>query len=93
MMNKKIYNQGRRKEYKICEQLKKEGFDIIQRTAGSHSPVDIVAIAIKEKRILLIQSKRTLNKDMMFIDSSLKNKIEEKNKELNGDYNVLFEVR
>lgn len=88
-----IYKQGARKEYKIIYDLRKEGFDIAQRTAGSHSPVDIIAIKIKEKIIKLIQSKRTLKENMSFIDNKLKTTIEEHNKELNGVYKVIFEVR
>lgn len=55
-MNKN-YVKGRKKEYKICNELKKEGFDIAQRTAGSHSPIDIIAIRKKRKEIKLIQAK------------------------------------
>ena len=87
-----IYKKGARKEYKICEDLRKKGFNIVQRTAGSHSKIDIIAISIKNKEILLIQSKRTLNKTMDFIDSSLKNKIEEENIDLNGNFNIKFKV-
>ena len=88
-----IYKKGARKEYKIIDDLRTEGYDIAQRTAGSHSCIDIIAINIKDKVIKLIQSKRTLNKDMNFINTKLKQKIEEDNKELNGQYNVTFEVR
>ena len=88
-----IYKKGARKEYKIIDDLRTEGFDIAQRTAGSHSCIDIIAINIKDKVIKLIQSKRTLNKDMNFINTKLKQKIEDDNKELNGQYNVTFEVR
>ena len=41
-MNKNYVN-GRAKEYRIMKQLKEEGYDIVLRSAGSHSPVDIVA--------------------------------------------------
>jgi Holliday junction resolvase len=93
-MPNKNYQKGTRKEYKICDDLKKEGFDIVQRTAGSHSRIDIIAIRIKERIIKLIQSKRTLNKEMEYIDERLKKKIEEENKELNNHvFNVYFEVR
>lgn len=89
----KIYKKGARKEYHIIEKLKKEGYDIIQRTAGSHSKIDIIAISIKQKKILLIQSKRTLNEDMDYIDQKLKNKIEAENKDLNGKFDVEFSAR
>ena len=54
---RKAYRKGRDKEYRICKYLRDEGFDIVQRTAGSHSPVDIIAINKKDKKVLLIQSK------------------------------------
>jgi len=54
-MPSKPYLKGRRKEYKVCKQLREEGFEIVQRTAGSHSPIDI--IAIKRDLILLVQVK------------------------------------
>jgi len=43
-MPNKNYVNGRNKEYKVCKQLKEIGFDIAQRSAGSHSPIDIFAI-------------------------------------------------
>ena len=51
------YVKGRKKEYKICKRLKEQGCDIVQRTAGSHSPIDIIAIDKEHKRILFVQSK------------------------------------
>ena len=38
------YIKGRAREYKIMEELENEGYALVMRTAGSHSPVDIVAI-------------------------------------------------
>ena len=62
MPNKKTggaapYRKGQRKELKICKQLKEDGWDIAQRTAGSHSPIDIIAISKEKNMIRLIQSK------------------------------------
>jgi len=88
-----IYKKGARKEYKIIYDLRAEGYDIAQRTAGSHSQIDIIAINIKDKVIKLIQSKRTLKENMNFIDTNIKKKIEDDNKQLNGCYHVQFEVR
>lgn len=51
------YVAGRRKEYKIVNDLKADGFDIAQRSAGSHSPIDVFAINKKEKKIVFVQSK------------------------------------
>lgn len=87
-----IYEKGRRKEYDLCEKLRKEGFDITQRTKGSHSPIDIIAIDIKAKVIKLIQSKRTLNKEMRDTDSKLKESIERDYNQLNDVFRVVFEV-
>ena len=56
-MPNKNYLKGRRKEYKIVQKLRDEGFDIVQRTAGSHSPIDIIAIAKDIRVIKFIQSK------------------------------------
>ena len=89
----KIYKRGVRKEYKIVQDLKAEGFDIVQRSAGSHSPIDIFAIKIKDRLIKLVQSKRDLNKDMSYIDNKLKEKIEQEHLHLNGSYTIIFEVR
>lgn len=54
------YNKGREKEYNICRRLKREGYQIAQRTAGSHSPFDVIAINKDTKTIRLIQSKVTI---------------------------------
>jgi len=56
-MPNKNYVKGRRKEYKICDELRAQGWDIVQRTAGSHSPIDVIAINQEKKLIRLIQSK------------------------------------
>jgi len=80
------YIKGRRKEYKVCKQLKEKGFDIAQRTAGSHSPFDIVAVDIKGKHIRLIQCKP----DSMNAHQS--QKIRDSNKGLNGMFKITFSV-
>jgi len=51
------YVKGRRKEYKICKELREQGFTIVQRSAGSHSPIDIFAIHKGTRKILFVQSK------------------------------------
>ena len=56
-MPNRNYEKGRRKEYKIVRNLEKQGYDIVQRTAGSHSPFDIIAIDTQKGVILLVQSK------------------------------------
>ena len=80
------YKKGREKEYRICKRLREEGYNIVQRSAGSHSPVDIWAINIEEKKILLVQSKpesRTEREER---------KLYKENKKLNGKYSVEFMV-
>jgi len=87
------YQKGRRKEYKICDDLKKAGFDIVVRTAGSHSPIDIIAINKNLKVIKFIQSKRTLSENMDYIKESLKREIEIENHWMNNIFRCEFEVR
>jgi len=86
------YTKGRRKEYAICEQLRKQGFDIVVRTAGSHSKIDIFAIDSDNKIIKFIQSKRVLSETMKTINNQLKNKIEKEMSYLNGFYVCSFSV-
>jgi len=52
----KNYNNGARRERRIMKKLEKEGWFCI-RSAGSHSPIDI--IAIKSGQFRFIQSKKT----------------------------------
>ena len=85
-MGNKNYVKGRRKEYKIVNDFKEKGFEISQRTAGSHSPIDVIAIDKKTKRIKLIQAKP----DSM--SSSAKDKIEAENEWLNDEFMVGFKV-
>lgn len=85
-MPNKNYLKGRRKEYKICDLYKNKGFDIVQRTAGSHSPFDIIAVDKKKKMISLIQCKPDN------LSAKQTNKIIDENKELNGIYKTSFIV-
>ena len=77
------YIKGRRKEYKIRNKLLSENWDIVQRTAGSHSPIDIIAIDINRKIIKLIQAKP---------EKYNAEKILKKWEKLNDDFRVEFEV-
>lgn len=80
------YIKGRKKEYKIMAYLKQIGYDIAQRTAGSHSPIDIFAIDKERKHIKFIQAKP---------DNYPKSKVEKINKELGylkGSWEVSFEL-
>lgn len=79
------YVKGRRKEYKSVYQFKREGC-IAFRSAGSHSPIDVVAINPKTKEINLIQCKPAT------MSENQKLKLCEENKELNGVFKVRFSV-
>ena len=85
-MPNKNYEKGRRKEYKICKELKAEGYEIAQRSAGSHSPIDIFAINSKTKTIKFIQAKPN-----NFSKSQSKKIMEELNY-LNDEFLVIFEI-
>lgn len=53
-MNSK-YQKGRRTEYEAMTELEKEGYSCF-RTAGSHSPFDVLAINKTEIRLLQAKS-------------------------------------
>lgn len=85
MVNKN-YAKGRAKEYQVCEKLRKEGWEIVQRTAGSHSPIDVIAINKLTRVIKFIQCKpKSLSKKK-------KKEIEIKLNWLNNIFRVEFEV-
>ena len=81
------YQRGARKEYRIVKQLREEGYDIVQRSAGSHSPVDVWAIDKKNKIILLVQVKPS------DISKAKEKRLLEENRKLNGNYLVRYVVR
>tara|TARA_Y100000310_G_scaffold79225_1_gene75888 strand:- start:220 stop:480 length:261 start_codon:yes stop_codon:yes gene_type:complete len=85
-MPNKNYEKGRRKEYKIVKQYKDKGYEISQRSAGSHSPIDVFAIDKSTRTIKLIQAKP----DSM--SKAAKQKIIDENQWLNGLFKVVFEV-
>ena len=89
MSNKRF---GLDKERLIVNDLKEEGFDIVARTAGSHSAIDIFAVHKEKKEIRMIQSKRTRGEDIYFIKPSLKKKLENEMGWLNGKFSVTFEA-
>jgi Holliday junction resolvase len=55
-MPNKNYLSGRRKEYKVMKEFKAHEM-IALRSAGSHSPIDVVGINWKSKIIYLVQCK------------------------------------
>lgn len=84
-MPNRNYEKGRRKEYKVVHQEKDKGC-IAFRSAGSHSPVDVVSIDFKKKKIRLIQCKPdTMN-------AHQQQKLRDANRELNGIFEVAFSV-
>lgn len=84
-MPNKNYINGRRKEYKLVNIAKQSGF-ISLRSAGSHSPIDVIIIDKQNKTIKLIQCKpKTMSQNA-------KQKLIDEQRELNGLYNITFEV-
>ena len=86
-MPNKNYIKGRKKEYDIVKQLREEGFDIVQRTAGSHSPIDVIAINKLLRVILFIQAKPDS------LSKKKKEEIEIKNCWLNNAFRAEFRVQ
>lgn len=85
-MTNRAYQRGAAKERRICKRKKMEGFEIAQRTAGSHSPFDVIAIEPKTKVIKLIQSKPPS------LSETKRQQLEAEYSHLNGVYDVTFEV-
>jgi Holliday junction resolvase len=85
-MQNKNYIKGRRKEYKIRNDLIKQGFNIVQRSAGSHSKIDIFAIDTNKKIIKFVQSKPDL------YTASQTNKLLKELDCLNDNYSCSFIV-
>ena len=85
-MPNKNYLKGKQKEQYNCMKLKKEGWDIVQRSAGSHSVVDIWAVNRLTKVIKLIQCKPKS------LSENKKREIESKSRWLNDMFRVEFEV-
>lgn len=52
------YDSGRRLEYKVRDDLRENGYEVI-RSAGSKSPVDL--LAFKRRQVLLVQVKNKRN--------------------------------
>ena len=86
------YQKGRRKEYKVVNDERNNN-RLAFRSAGSHSPFDVISIDKVSKVIRLIQCKRTSSESIDYINPKLKQKLEEKNKDFNGTYLVVFEAR
>ena len=76
------YTNGANRERRVIKYLQKEGFDLVFRSAGSHSPIDVFALDTKTKQIWLIQSKPTT------LSSNAKSKIEDYIRQFEGCYSV-----
>ncbi len=85
-MSNKNYVKGRNKEYAIVKKLKEEGFEIAQRSAGSHSPIDVFAINKLTRVIKFVQAKPDN------FSEKEKQKINNKLSWLNNIFRVEFEV-
>ncbi|MCX8095435.1 MAG: hypothetical protein N3D74_04550 [Caldisericia bacterium] len=62
----RFYEKGRRFEYIVMNFLK-DKFNIVLRSSGSHSPIDILGIDTTNNRILLIQCKKGKDFQINFI--------------------------
>lgn len=86
-MTNKNYQKGVKKEYAIMRRMKLQGFDIISRSAGSHSAIDIFGIHKERKLIMLIQAKpKSFSKNKI-------NELVEKYSWLQGKFDVVFGVK
>lgn len=84
-MPNRNYINGRAREYKVKWALERLGM-ISFRSAGSHSPIDVIGIDPEKRIIKLIQCKP---KSM---SQNKRNEILEANKGLQGTFQVTFEV-
>lgn len=84
-MPNRNYIKGRKKEYKLVNVEKSQG-NIAFRSAGSHSPIDVISIDIENKKIKFIQSKPD-----NWTESQIK-KLLGQNDFFNGTYDVEFIV-
>lgn len=61
------YASGRRIEYKAMQKLRDDGATFVCRTAGSHSPFDVIALFDNPPHSLWIQckagTKKTINRE------------------------------
>lgn len=81
------YRRGAAKERRILDKMKRDKADICFRSAGSHSPIDCVAIFKKGRKILLIQSKPR------HYSEKAKARLEKEYKWLNGNFKCEFMVK
>ena len=85
-MPNKSYRKGYMFEREFVNTARKCGH-ISFRSAGSHSPIDVIVIDPQSKTISLIQAKA---KSMC---QKEERDLEKKYKHLNGNYKIIFSVR
>lgn len=83
----KRYRKGADYERKIVKAAREDG-KLAFRSAGSHSPIDVVIISNDDRTIKLIQAKA--GKSM---SDKAKARLRESLGYLNGTYEVMFEVK
>ena len=84
-MPNKHYMKGYRKERRVVNQARELGH-IAFRSAGSHSPIDVIVVDQVNRTIDLIQCKSDKMTD------SAKTKILQEQEGIDGDYKVAFTV-
>jgi Holliday junction resolvase len=84
-MPNKHYVNGIRKERKLVNLARKQGH-IALRSAGSHSPIDVVIVDFTNHKVRLIQCKPESMKEKKILELELEYE------HLNGTYEVSFEV-
>ena len=80
------YIKGRKREYKEMQRLRENGCDIVFRSAGSHSEIDVIGINTKTLEIFTIQCKPES------LSTNKRDEIALRNRLLNNIYVVTFEV-
>lgn len=84
-MSRTNYQRGADKERRIVNKFRDEGC-LAFRSAGSHSPIDVIALNPFTKIIKLIQSK------LGYLNPKQKEIIKTEGLKLNGNYKVEFEL-
>jgi hypothetical protein len=77
------YIKGRKKEYHVMNDERKLG-NLVLRSAGSHSPIDVVSIDVSSRVIKFIQCKPD---NISELD---KNRLEQQMRELNNAFRCEF---
>ena len=70
-MPNKNYIQGRKYEYKAMEELREHGYWTL-RSAGSHSPVDVIGVDLNHVRFIQVKSVKGLTGGRQYVWSEIK---------------------